>query len=343
MTDRAANTPCRPLRPGRAGGRVRKSARLLAASAALALCAAEAGAAAPTTEVPRLQASEPRAFGWQLGDVVERELVLELPPGWRLLGDSLPTPRANGRSLELRSLQRDSAAGQERLRLRYQVMRSPVELRALEIAAIALQVQGPQRSETLRVDAWPLLVAPLSPTEVLNRRGLGELQPDRPPPLPRDAGRPYRLGVEVGLLLLAASGLAWARWGAWWRARPQRPITAVARQLRRPLRQAVRAELRQPSGDASPALARQHDSAALQAMLRAVHAALNLSAGQVLLAQGVPAYCRARPAFAPLQDDLLQFFALSDALFFADQPAPAQAASQLQRWLQRWRRAEQGR
>jgi len=335
---------------------------------ALVLCLHASGlcAGTPVAGVPRLQASEPRAFGWRLGDVVERELVVDLPPGWHLLADSLPTPRANGRALELRSLQRDSTPGQERLQLRYQVMRSPTELRALEIAPLSLQLQGPQRIDTLRVDAWPLLVAPLSPPDALNRRGLGDLQPDRPPPLPTDAARPLRLGAELAVALLAVAGLAHARWGAWWRRRPQRPIAAVARQLRR--RRSGPSHGRWPERwlgrlsdgwwgrwRARPGAQAQHQrlapawapaplpgASALQPSLRAVHAALNTSAGQVLLAQGVPAYCRARPAFVPLQHELLAFFALSDAVFFAATPPPADADAQLRAWLARWARAEQG-
>lgn len=285
-----------------------------------AVCAVAPASAASAVAVPQLQASEPRAYGWQLGDVVERELLLQLPPGWVLVADSLPVPRATGRSLELRSLQRHSSDGQERLQLRYQLMRSPDAPRVVEIAPLVLQLRGPQRSESLRVEAWPLLVSPLVAAEPPNRRGLGPLQPDRPPPWPDDAWRRPRLAAEAALLLAAAAGLARARWGAWWRRRPQRPLAQAARALRR--------------------LPREPDAATLQAALRRVHAALNASAGHVLLADGLAAYCRQHPALAPHRDELQAFLALSDAVFFAGAAAPADSVDQLRRWLARWRAAE---
>ena len=288
-----------------------------------AACAALPASAAPAVAVPQLQASEPRAYGWHLGDVVERDLLLQLPPGWVLVADSLPVPRATGRSLELRSLQRHSSSGQERLQLRYQLMRSPDAPRVVEIAPLVLQLRGPQRSESLRVEAWPLLVSPLVAAEPPNRRGLGPLQPDRPPPWPDDAWRRPRLAAEAALLLAAAAGLARARWGAWWRRRPQRPLAQAARALRRLPRQP-----------------HQPDAATLQAALRRVHAALNASAGRVLLADGLDAYCRQHPALAPHRDELQAFLALSDAVFFAGAAAPADSADQLRRWLARWRVAE---
>jgi mxaA protein len=288
----------------------------------LALAPAVPAVADDAALSPTLTTEEPRAYGWQLGDVLTREVLVTLPDGWRLLDDSLPAVRANGRSLELRAIERQRLDGgrRERLRLHYQVMRSPPDLKALEIAPLQLRAQGPQRTENLRLEAWPVVVAPLAPPEPVARRGLGDLQPDRPPPLPEDRQRGLRLAVEAALLLLAGAGFAHARWGAWWRRGPQRPLAAAARAVRR--------------------LPRQPAAPALQAALRAVHAGLNHSAGQVLLAADLPGFLARRPALAPHQAELRQFFALSDAVFFAGQQAPDDAAAQLRGWLTRWARAE---
>jgi mxaA protein len=52
-----------------------------------------------------------------------------------------------------------------------------------------------------------------------------------------------------------------------------------------------------------------------------LHQALNRQAGQVLFAGSLPAFVQQQPAFAPLQGALAEFFARSEAEFFA--PAAA--------------------
>lgn len=287
--------------------RLPQAHRLSLATGALAtvLLAASAQAAPPPT--PRLlRASEPRAFGWFLGDEIEREAWVSLPAGWRLLPPSLPTPRENGAGLELRSLRVAPQGEALHLQLRYQVMRSPAQARSLEMPPLKLQLAGPGGAEqTVRVEAWPVLVAPLAPEVAPTRRGLGPLRPDRPPPAAEDPSRPLRLAAEAALALLAAASLARARWGAWWRRGPQRPLAAACKQLNR-----LPAELALP---------------AQQQALRSLHHALNRTAGQVLAASGLAAFCRQRPAFAPHAVALQQFFAQSDRLFFAAQPLPPEA------------------
>jgi len=262
--------------------------------------------AAPAATPRLLQASEPRAFGWFLGDEIEREAWLSLPAGWHLLPASLPTPRDNGAALELRNLRVVPQGGALQLLLRYQVMRSPAQARSLEMPPLKLQLAGPGGAEqTVRVEAWPVLVAPLAPEVAPTRRGLGPLRPDRPPPPAEDPSRPLRLALEAAVALGALASLARARWGAWWRRGQQRPLAAAFQQL-----QALPAEASLP---------------AQQQALRGLHHALNRTAGQVLAASGLPAFCQQRPAFAPHALALQQLFAQSDRLFFAGQPLPPEA------------------
>jgi hypothetical protein len=82
------------------------------------------------------------------------------------------------------------------------------------------------------------------------------------------------------------------------------------------------------------------DVPALQAATRTLHRALDRRAGHTLTRAGLPAFCAADAAFAGEQAALQQFFGLSEALFFADQAPPADAAAQLRAWCQRWRRQE---
>ncbi len=49
-----------------------------------------------------LEASEPRAFGYQVGDLVQRHVSVHAPDGWRLDEATLPRPGGRGQALELR-------------------------------------------------------------------------------------------------------------------------------------------------------------------------------------------------------------------------------------------------
>jgi mxaA protein len=193
------------------------------------------------------------------------------------------------------------------LRLEYQVFLAPAAVRTLEIAPLRLRLDGPQRSEELRVEAWPISVAPLVAALAPARRGLGELQPDREPPrVDTDAVR-SRLMIYAGAAALLLTALAVQTFGWPWRRASTRPFGRAWRALRR---------LPAEPGDAE-----------WRAACRDLHAALNQHAGAVLFEAGLPRFVAERPAFAALHDDLLRFMRVSRASFFAGaRPAPGDAA-----------------
>jgi mxaA protein len=120
--------------------------RISSAAAALALALALAagtatGAATPASAVLDLQVTEPRAFGWQVGDVLHRRVVLQVPPGWVLDARTLPRPVGQAGpqagAVVLRQLSWGDAA-RTQLDLQYQVLQSPPALRTFELPALAL-------------------------------------------------------------------------------------------------------------------------------------------------------------------------------------------------------------
>ncbi|MBQ0958519.1 hypothetical protein KAK06_06060 [Ideonella sp. 4Y11] len=254
------------------------------------------GAALAAVEVPTLATTEPVAYGHRLGDVVERQLHLRLPPGARLETSSLPVPGTQG-ALELRSLQHQGAAdaAEQTLRLRYQVMRSPEQPAVSELPTLTLRVTLPagatRREAVLRAEAWPLVVGPLTPPQPPERAGLGPLQPDRP--LPQQPIAPIRQQAQLGaaLTLLAAAWLGWRHLGRplWWRR--QRPFARAWRALRQ--------------------------EASLDAQLRRLHRAIDEDAGRAVQAEDLDAWLAERPAYAPLATELRAVLDASACHFFA--------------------------
>jgi len=202
---------------------------------ALLLGAGHAPGADTATDTLRAITIEPRAFGYHVGDVVDREVVVHVPQGFVLDEASLPRPGARGKALELQSVSRDSESesGGTRLalQLRYQVFMAPTEVRTLEIAPFSLGFKGEEREQSLRVDAWPVTVSPLVPLEVSPRDGLGELRPDRPPPLIDTLPAQHRLLAYGAVLLLCLGWLAQVYLALPWWSRRKRPFASAWRQL----------------------------------------------------------------------------------------------------------------
>jgi mxaA protein len=280
--------------------------------------AAQAQPEAPATA--SAAADEPRAYGYSVGDVVQRRVQLQLPPGWRVDLDALPLARRPGQAIELRRAELQGQA----LLLEYQVFLAPTEVRTLELPVLRLRLLGPPGQpgpgeQFLRVDAWPLTVAPLVPVDVSPRRGLGELQPDAPLP-PQDTSPHLRR-------LLAYAGAATVLGLLLWQRLVGLPGTA---RRRRPFARAWRALQRLP---AEPVPQAGVDTAAAAGAQRQafqlLHQALNRSAGQVLFAAGLPAFLAQQPAYAVLQPALAEFFRRSERTFFA-QPAAGSGDAALQ-------------
>jgi len=257
-------------------------------------CAAHAG------EVSQLEAVtiEPRAFGYQVGDMLQRRIVVQVPDGLVLDAASLPRPGARGQALELRALRRQSGAGREELQLDYQVFLAPASVRTLEMPPFNLHFAGQPRAQALRVDAWPVTVAPLLPLQVSPRHGLGELRPDAPVPHIGTQALRARLWAYAGVAALALATLAFVHGaGVWW-GRRQRPFARAWRSMRR-----------LPPGD---------DAAAWRAACEQLHAAFNEAGGEVLFEHGIDRFATRRPAFQALRDDMRRFLRLSRRGFFAE-------------------------
>jgi mxaA protein len=295
-------------------GATRRAPRRLggaAVAAAFALGAAGPSTAADEAAALRVEASEPRAYGYQVGDVVARRITVHAPPGWRLLEDSLPRPGGRGAPIELRSVAAQvhaAGAGQRHeLQLEYQVFFAPASVRTLEIAPLRLRFESATRSEELRVEGAPVTVAPLAPVEVSPRRGLGELQPDRAPALVATAALQTRLVLSAALALAALGALALLRFGPPWHAARNRPFARAWRELRRlPLH---------------PGPEQWRDAC------RTLHRALNASAGEVLFEPGLERFVSRNPKLRDERDAIARFMQLSREVFFAGPAAPAPGAS----------------
>ena len=259
-----------------------------------------AAAQAADDAVLRIDAEEPRAYGYQVGDHLQRRVVVHVPAAWTLDEASLPKPGGRGLALELRAVQRwvETAIGGQRLvlDLDYQVFLAPAAPRTVEIGAHRLRFAVAGRVEEALIEAWPVTIAPLVQVDAPTRRGLGEMQPDRTPPLVDTAAPRMRLAVYAALAALLAAGLLLAYLGPPWRAARNRPFGKAWRQLR--------------------GLPAQPDEARWRQACVTLHEALNRSAGEVLFERGLDDFVQRHAGFAPLREDLQRFLRMTSAQFF---------------------------
>lgn len=296
--------------------RTRRVIAALSLAAGMATATPAAPAFAADYAAWQIDTVEPRAYGHTIGDLVQRRVVIRVPAGYALDDETLPSAGRRGGPIELRRLKRelvrDGSGSRLTLTLDYQVFLAPREVRTLELPPFVLGFQGAPRAQDVRVDAWPLTVSPLVPADVSPRRGLGELQPDAPPPLIDTRAGHWRLAACGGIAALLLAYLALVYLGLPWFWRRHRPFTSAWRRLK-----------------AMPELARPQAASTDQRRqaFQHLHDALNQTAGEVVFEQTVERFIVAQPRFAGLRDDLALFFQRSRAEFFGGAATPSDSPS----------------
>jgi mxaA protein len=267
--------------------------------------------AAEETESPVLSVGtiEPRGFGYFVGDLLTREIVVTVAEPYKLEAASRPSARRLSYWLDLQSVDVSSSESNGRTRYRlklvYQTLYVPLSPEPRTLPAITLRFADGDKVVEAQVPAFNFVMAPLR--EVLPEKPeegpVGYLLPDAVPYTL--STRQARIGVVAGLVtaLVALGLLAYHHaWGPF-RKRPSRPFTEAARALRR--------------------LSRAREPEAYRTGLLDLHRAFDVSAGRRLLAEDVPEFLAHHGEFQPYAPEIDRFFASSRRAFFGDDVAGA--------------------
>lgn len=267
-----------------------------------------------------LRVEEPRAYGYVIGDLVERRVSWDLPAGGSLPADALPRPGRVNNWLELREAHVENQGARAELLLTYQVINAPdkvtttalpaLRLNAAPVAGAASAASATASATTaansapIDIGPWPITVSPITPEFVLARAGLEALQPDvQPQPQPL---RPIVGRLSMWCLLLLVAG--------WLLAARREPRLAFWRR-KAPFRDAL-ADLRRLSrGRGATGEDRYREG------LTRLHQAFDATAGRALFAQRLEPLFTARPGLRPLASEVEAFYAESRRVFFAAEPA----------------------
>src|SRR5262249_29682617 len=134
-------------------------------------------ATADSARALSLETVEPRPFGYTVGDVLERGLVVD-PRDGSLDPASLPRPARYGRWFQLREV----SASPGGARLVYQIVNLPPQVDQENLPSLRVRVVGPDgRARDADIGPFTVAMAPvahLGPAEVIQAV---DLRPDRDP------------------------------------------------------------------------------------------------------------------------------------------------------------------
>ncbi|WP_029356851.1 hypothetical protein [Bosea sp. 117] len=260
-------------------------------------------------QVRSVELYAPRPFGYVIGDAIALTVEIALDPPFVLDAASLPRPRALDYWLDLREARLTDhgvSAGTHRytLDLVYQTLYAPLEPKRLAIPGLALAATDGGRRVAIDVPAWSFLSSPLREIVSTGAGAPMALRPDIEPRPIATAGALRGLVASTLAALAALALLAWRMgWGPFGR-RQRRPFAGASR--------TVRAALHASS------------SSAYRAALLALHRAFDATAGKRVLAEDLPAFFEAHPAFRATETEVCRLFDASRRAFFGEDAAGAQ-------------------
>ena len=297
--------------------------RPLRTLAAAALVSHAALSAAGEPGETRITVREPLPYGHQIGDLVVREITVYPAPGTQLAVKALPKPGRAGTWVELRSIGHETAGDGTRLRVEYQVTNVPETVRTVSLPAFAVPLDNGSKVVHLTVNPSFITIAPMTPGTVLGRDRLVEIQDDLPAPLLDTASHQARIRYTLLGTLLPLLALIYC-WTPWERLlRPQRPFARALREAAR-LREAA-------------------DEAFWPAALKALHRALDATAGETVFPGETQRLVDRHAAYATLQADIAAWLDESRRIFFAGGAYPGrERRAQLLGLLKQARSVERG-
>lgn len=259
-------------------------------------------------EVRSVHVEEPRAFGYFLGDLVERTAVIETARDDTIVPASLPRTGPSNYWLELKSVSQSTKqhgdVAVHRLKLTYQMFYAPIDPRKVTIPEMGLTIKTAAGNETATIPQFTAIMSPLR--EIFPEKS-GEtaetfLKQDAPVPVRRSGFA--RTGALIAAAFSALFLLLLARHFAWWpfSHRPTRPFSRAAREVAQALSRTT--ERREGYRNA----------------LLAMHRAFDTAAGRRLLAADVDGFFSAHPEHAPSRSAVERFFDASRAVFFGEAP-----------------------
>lgn len=244
--------------------------------------------------VERIEVSQPRKFGYQLGDLFERQLSLQLRRPYEFVEDSLPQAGRLNRwiafhSYDLEAINKGTSIAYA-ITLRYQVTNVETTITDAGVPSHQLKISNGDETLTFLVPPSRTTIAPFGTNPS------AELAANKAPgPVPIDHKKLAVLGL---ILVISLCGFWWFQWGLF-RRRDLAPFNYCYRRIK--------------AFNANPISEKDYAS-----ILREIHHAFNQTAGQVVFPENLVEFVEQHESFAPVQAEIADYFKHSNDYFYAD-------------------------
>lgn len=258
--------------------------------------------------------------GYSVGDILEREITLEVKKPYKLIDSSLPIvgyeKRYKGQTIgvDLSNISHTKDENKDstthHIKLAYQVFTNNVVAKHAALPAEYIRLIKDGKVAQYRIPSWDFVVSPLSIFGAVKVEN--DMSPYRGPLLLDASQEKLRLQVLLGVIVLCLLGLLYILGKYTWLPRMGGPFAKAYRDLHK--------LPRSPEG--------------LQKAVSRLHLALNRTAGQSVFSDTLHEFFAHKPAFKIVQGDIDQFFQISRQVFF--EPAAVQQVSDPQAWLKQF-------
>jgi len=278
-----------------------RAATLIGSLLGLVAVSVPAASAEPPSPVTQTTIAEPRPFGYVIGDLLTRRIVLDAERGATLETDRLPKPGRVSGWFELVRAEHDArrkgANTRYEITLTYQIVNSAPEVGTLALPALRIPFKTAAGTVFQEIPGFIFTAGPLTPQYVRAREGLEEIQADvAPPPMSTLAVR-ARLALYGAGLCAIVLYLVYSYGGLPFLARSRGPFARALRSVNAARRHADRQE-------------------GMEAALKAVHRAFDETAGATVFGEQLEGFFATHGRFAPLRPAVERFFAGSREQFF---------------------------
>lgn len=264
-----------------------------------------------------------KTVGYTVGDIVERTVVLDIKKPYKLLETSLPIVgyerRYKGQlvGIDLQAIRHEQEEfdtfNRHTLHLAYQIFTNNVVAKPAILPPEIVKLQNGKEFVQYRIPSWQFAISPISVFGAVKVET--DMSPLRGPLLLKDEADQQYLKVLVTILALSLIGLLYIFGKHAWLPRMGGPFSRAYRKVGK--------------------LRRHPNEENLQAAVATVHEALNKTAGHSVFSDTLDAFIAKKPAFAPIREELLQFFGLSRKVFFESHAAHEAGPEPLD-WLRKF-------
>lgn len=235
----------------------------------------------------------------QVGDVLMRQIELEVSLPYQLSTESLPLKGANLNGIELREIKVETSTNKQAthyvVNLHYQVFAAQFVPAVLQLPSEKFALTGGQQALSVNLPAWKFWFSPLVPKGITNAKE--NMQPQLKPTLVETRDHHLRLWISAAMLLVGLIGLIYINADKRWLPFMNGAFATAHRKLKK----------------------LPHNQTGEKQALAYMHRAFNQVNGGNLFVNQLDSFLAKHPAFAQSKSAIEAFFERSNQSLFSDE------------------------